>query len=208
MWALFRAHGVTGTREMGNDMQSIRLGKTQAGQMPDRAPRVVWSSPMLDGDPPTYTSSIAIANAAQARVQVRGVHAGGIDFLKVYNGLSRESFLALAAEARQLGIPIAGEVPDAVSPHEAAASGMRSFEHLWNLFEHCVPGAAPVRDALRRPGNSAAATRALQDSRDRLWLTAYDHSCSVTLTARLREAGTWQVPTLRINRTYSHITDE
>ena len=208
MWALFRAHGVTGTREMGNDMPSIQLGKAQAGQMPDRAPRVVWSSPMLDGDPPTYASSIAIANAAQARLQVRAVHAGGVEFLKVYNGLSRASFLALADEARQLGIPIAGEVPDAVSPGEAAESGMRSFEHLWNLFEHCVPGAATVRDALRRPASSAAATHALQDRRDRLWLTAYDRSCAATLTARLRQAGTWQVPTLRINRTYSHITDE
>ncbi len=208
-WALFRAHGITGTREMGNDLESLRFARGEAARRPDQAPRVVWSSPMLDGDPPTYESAIAIGTAEQARARVREMKEAGFDFLKVYNGLSRDAFLALAEEARRVGIPIAGELPDAVLPNEAANSGMRSFEHLWNLFESCVPGAGPLRDDLRRLEKEGATAPAsekqrLQSRRDHLWLTGYDAVCAEDLATSLAKDGTWQVPTLAVNRSYAY----
>jgi Amidohydrolase family len=207
-WTLFRAHGITGTREMGNDRASLELGKSQAAEWPDRAPRVVWSSPMLDGAPPAYDSSIAIANAEQARRRVREMHALGFDFLKIYNGLSRDAFFALADEAKRLGVTIAGEVPDAVSPEEAACAGMRSFEHMWNLYEYCIPDAYALRDELRTAERSEAPEprlRELRHARERLWQGTADAVCIDNLISELSQSQTWQVPTLVINRSYSYL---
>lgn len=211
-WLLFRAHGVVGTREMGNDLESLRLGREEARKFFGIAPRIVWSSPMLDGVPPTFEgSAIAIADEKEARRQVREMKAAGFDFLKIYNGLSREAFFGVADESRRVRIAIAGEVPDAVSPSEAARAGMRSFEHLWNLFESCVSGAAEPRDALRRLERENAAIdekRKVQDLRDQLWLTAYDARCADRLVADLRRTKTFQTPTLAINRNYSYLDEE
>ena len=166
---------------------------------------------MLDGAPPTYDSAIAVPNAqSRARAGSRAP-APGFDFLKIYNRLSREAFLALADEARMAGVSIAGEVPDSMSPQEAAQAGMRSFEHLWNLFEACVPGAYAERDALHRLERRDATSdqkREVQARRDRLWINAYDEQCANDLVAHLARSGTWQVPTLVVNRSYAFFDDE
>jgi hypothetical protein len=62
------------------------------------------------------------------------LQAEGADFLKIYSSVPREAFLALADEARAVGITIAGHVPEEVSPIEASDQGMRSEEHLNNLL--------------------------------------------------------------------------
>ena len=205
-WPLFLAHGVTGVRETGSYRDSLRHWRDVARREPERAPRVIWSSPMLDGDPPFYEHGRGIATPAQARAAVAEMDSLGFDYLKVYSGLSRESFLALADEARRRGVPIAGEVPNAVSPAEAAEAGMRSFEHLWNLFEWCVPGAGALRDslaALDRRDAPEAERRPLRERQYARWIDGYDAACADTLARRLARTGTWQVPTLVINRSYS-----
>jgi len=210
-WKLFLAHGITGTREMGNDLKSLEFGIAEAKRLPTLAPRIVWSSPMLDGDPPMYDSGIGIATETEARARVREMRAAGFDFLKIYNGLKREVFFAIADESRRLGIRIAGEIPDSVTPIEAAEAGMLSFEHLWNVFEFCVPGAYSQRDKLRsleREKASAGEKRAVRNLTDQLWLTTYDARCAERLIAGLRQRGTWLVPTLAINRNYSHMEKE
>jgi hypothetical protein len=205
-WPLFLAHGVTGVRETGSYTDSLLHWRRVARGRPHEAPRVIWSSPMLDGDPPGYEFGHGIATPAQARAAVVEMDSLGFDYLKVYSGLSRESFLALADEARRRGVPIAGEVPNGVSPVAAAEAGMRSFEHLWNLFEWCVPGAGALRDslaALDRRDAPEAERRALRERQWARWIDGYDPACADTLARRLARAGTWQVPTLVINRSYS-----
>ncbi len=51
----------------------------------------------------------------------------------------RDAFFAIADETRKVGLPFAGHVPLAVKVTEAAASGMRSIEHLSNyeVFGEC-----------------------------------------------------------------------
>ena len=59
----------------------------------------------------------------------------GADFIKVYSGLSREAYLAIADEAKRRGIPFAGHVPDAVPLEDAADAGQLSMEHLIKMPE-------------------------------------------------------------------------
>lgn len=205
-WPLFLAHGVTGVRETGSYTDSLLAWRTEARNHPERAPRIVWSSPMLDGDPPSYAHGISVRTVEEARAVVAQMQSLGFDYLKVYNGLSRDVFFALADEARRRDVRIAGELPDAVTPLEAAESGMRSFEHLWNLFEACVPGAYGLRDSLRKLTRADAPDnqrRIVREAQYRRWLDGYDPVCAEGLATQLTKAGTWQVPTLVVNRSYS-----
>ena len=205
-WPLFLAHGVTGVRETGSYTDSLLAWRAEAARHPERAPRIVWSSPMLDGDPPSYLHGRALRTPEEARAAVAEMQALGFDYLKVYSGLDRATFLALASEAQRRGVPIAGEVPDAVAPAEAAEAGMRSFEHLWNLFEACVPGADALRDSLRqldRADAPEATRRPVREAQYRQWLGGMEAACRDALVADLAAAGVWQVPTLVVNRSYS-----
>lgn len=206
-WPLFIAHGVTGVRETGSYLDSLAYWRSVSAASPN-APHIVWSSPMLDGDPPAYDHGMGIASVAEAHSTIARLEPFGFDYLKIYSGLPRDVFFALAGEARRRGMIIAGEVPDAVSPGEAAAAGMRSFEHLWNLFEACVPGAAELRDSVLRLERSDApepVLRAAEAARYRLWLKGPDPACVDSLADELHTAGVWQVPTLVVNRSYSRV---
>ncbi len=161
---------------------------------------------MLDGDPPSFSHGRAVRTPEEAREVVAEMQALGFDYLKIYSGLDRATFLALADEARRRGVPIAGHVPDAVPPIEAAEAGMRSFEHLWNVLDACIPGAWTLRDSLRtlhRAGGPETAIEAIREAQYRLWIGGFDAACADTLAARLARAGTWQVPTRVVNRSYA-----
>ena len=205
-WPLFVAHGVTGIRETGSFTDSLLYWRAASRERGVLAPRIVWSSPMLDGDPPLYDFGIAVRTPAEARAVVAEMQSLGFDYLKVYSGIPRDAFHALADEARRRGVVIAGEVPNGVQPIEAATAGMRSFEHLWNLFESCVPGGYALRDSLAQldlRSAPEAERRAVRDVQYRRWLDSYDPACTDILAAGLKRTGTYQVPTLIINRSYS-----
>ena len=83
----------------------------------------------MEGLGPPY---VAVADADQARAAVR--QESGADFLKTYTRLSRESFHAIAAEARRIDLPFLGHVPDFVPVTEASDAGLHSIEHLFEFW--------------------------------------------------------------------------
>lgn len=141
---LLIANGVTGVREMWGDMyyhQKILKGITD-GTMD--VPDVYTGSPIIDGKPVIWPGSIGVSNAEEARKTAIEQIESGIDFLKVYSLLSKESFDAIAEVANERGIPLAGHVPDEVTIQHAARIGMASVEHLTGILY----GAIPSRDSL------------------------------------------------------------
>ncbi len=146
VFPLLLANGITGVREMysGFSLATIRQWK----QLPD-APRM-YAPGFIDGPLMSgagkLPDAIAVSNAEQAKIAVRFLQAEGADFLKVYSSVPRDAFLALAEEARNAGIPIAGHVPEEVSPLEASDAGMRSEEHLNNLLLGASTNEAQLRE--------------------------------------------------------------
>ncbi|MCA1617582.1 MAG: amidohydrolase family protein, partial [Acidobacteria bacterium] len=57
--------------------------------------------------------------------------------IKVYENLSRESYYAIADEAKKLKIPFAGHVPNSITPVEASNTGQKSIEHLTRMLIAC-----------------------------------------------------------------------
>ena len=73
-----------------------------------------------------------------------------VDFIKVHDGLARESYLAIAAASKERGISFVGHVPASMTPAEASDLGQKSIEHLefvpkscHTLFDSVVGGALP-----------------------------------------------------------------
>lgn len=118
---LYLANGVTLARGMAGDRAHVSTReKLASGEL--LGPRLVAAGPGL--------------NAGIARTPVQGVQRvreqaeAGYDFLKIFWGLSRDTFDAIAAAADASNIPFAGHVPEAVGVPRALEAGYASIDHF------------------------------------------------------------------------------
>lgn len=203
---LFIASGVTGVRDMGSpprELKGISRLREQIEEGKLLGPRIVAAGPLVDGPSPMFPElSIAVASETEARQAVNDLESGGADFIKVYSLLSRDSYFAVANEARQRDIPFAGHVPESVSAAEASDAGQRSIEHLSGVRLACSTSETELRIELieaRAKSDASLLYRALRHvytkSRD-----TYSEEKAEALFARFVENDTWQVPTLVVAR--------
>jgi imidazolonepropionase-like amidohydrolase len=199
-WPLLVAHGVTGAREMGSYLDSLLHYRAAAAGRPGDAPRIVWSSPMLDGVPAAWAHAYGVADPAAARTAVDSMQALGFAFLKVYDRLSPEAYFAIAEQARRRGLPFAGHVPRAVSAVQASDAGQRSLEHLPGMMFACHPPAAGFaaerRAAAARHGADSDSARAAQARLYAALVADPDPEACAAVMRRLAKNGTWWTPTL------------
>jgi imidazolonepropionase-like amidohydrolase len=145
-------------------------------------PRLVVSGPMLDGAKSPYKAAIAIATPDEGRRAVAMLKGRGVDFIKVQSYVPRAAYFAIAEEAKRLGLPLEGHVPDAVRATEAVAAGQRTFEHLIGIFEASSPDEDNyVSGSIKSPGR---------------FLATYDPAREAAIIKRLAAAHVWQCPTL------------
>src|SRR5262249_41723709 len=126
---LYVANGVTTVRTMGSppDLRSWRA-EAAGGRM--ISPAIYMAGPVLDGPSEIYQGGPSVVTAAEASPAVREQHAAGYDFIKVYNSLTKQVYEAIVAEARRVGMPVAGHVPIAVGLQGVLAARQASIEHL------------------------------------------------------------------------------
>lgn len=164
MLPLFLANGVLGVRDMGGEVEQVLRWREQVTSGRLLAPRIVAPGPVVES--PGWLAMLrdraadlpgaldlarqrtGVGTAADARRAVDSAAALGVDFIKVRNSASRESYLALLREARRKNLPVAGHAPHPVGPAEASDSGHASFEHA---FLPALDGMTPAdRAALFR----------------------------------------------------------
>jgi len=178
---LFVANGVTGVRDMGGDLEVLLEWRQAIARGTLVGPRMVISGPMLDGPTPRFPSSVAIATPEDGRRAVRDLAARGVDFIKLQSLIPRPAVFAIAEEAKKVGIPFAGHVPDAVRASEMSAAGQKSFEHLIGIFEGSSPREDDFLGGEKSPGR---------------FLKSFDEGRAVALATVLARNRTWQCPTL------------
>lgn len=187
---LFVANGVLAVREMWtkpaniSQVQSWR-NRVRTGAL--IAPRIVAVGRVLDGLNPVWKNTDSVTNPQAAPRLVGETKAAGIDFVKVYSKLSRETYFAIVREARRQGIPVAGHVPVTIEASEASDAGQRSIEHLSGIFESCSTRSTDLRRVAWGDWTSA---------HDSLMLETHDDTRCARLFSRLVANGTVQVPTL------------
>ena len=178
---LFVANGVTGVRDMGGELEVLQQWRREIAQGKLLGPRIVTSGPMLDGPKPRFPSSVAVASPEDSRKAVDDLKRRGADFIKLQSLMSRESYFAIADEAKRQGIVFAGHVPDAIRAVEASNAGQKSIEHLTGVFEGC----SNVEDELLRGPKGI-----------KRFLETFDDAKAAALIAVLARNRTWQAPTL------------
>ena len=172
-FSLYVANGVTTIRGMLG--QRSHLGLRQALDAGDVfGPRLITSGPSLNGR--------SVNGAAQARSLVEEQHAAGYDFIKLHPGLSSAEFEAIAAKAREIGIPFAGHVPVAVGVENALQSGMATIDHLDGYLAALLPAKST---GLGGYGGFFDVLLADQLDADRI----------AAIAAATAASGTWNVPT-------------
>jgi imidazolonepropionase-like amidohydrolase len=206
MLPLLTANGVTGIREMGGAWQHIQNLRQAVSANNGIGPRIVAPGPFVDG--PGFVDK-PVRTPDEARQQVRELKKLGVDFIKVQANLSPECYRAVLAEAKALGLTVAGHVPEAVSAFEVVRSGQRSIEHSSPI----LPGDAGImlscsskEDALRAEllaikNDSAAPNADRQQLRLRQrklqteMLETYDARKCAGLFALMKQNNVWVVAT-------------
>ena len=197
---LYIAYGVTSVRDMQGCprpddpfiacAEDKRRWTAEALAGKRIGPRIVATTSFMANGPgmaerlkrvPEYFDT---ATPAQARAFVRHF-AGRAEAIKVYDGIPRQAYLALADEARRLDLDLVGHRPHAVSAVEAAAH-QKSLEHARFLLHESFPGAAGLRARAGTPG--------WREDRRRM-LAEHDPRMAEAIFATMKREGTWYVPT-------------
>ncbi len=208
---LFVANGITGVRDVGTTAD----GFAALGQLRQEiasgtriGPRIIAAGRILDGAKPAVPeNSIPFANPTEAREAVRFLKQGGADFIKVYDGVPRDSYFAIVAEATKLKIPFVGHVPKEITSIEASDAGQKSIEHLGTILRDCSvlePKTieervnAKIRSNDKPNGPSLIPMRIAV--RTEIELATYSRPKCEQLFERFVKNGTWQVPTLIVKQ--------
>ena len=139
-WAfpLYVANGVTGIRDMGSHLDRLRgwrAGEAAAAVMP----RVVAAGPIVtglvdDADP----RLVRVADSAGAERAVDTLVRRGVQLVKVHDWLTPAAYGGVLAAARRHGLAVAGHVPVAIHPADAARRGQRTIEHQGSAWADFV----------------------------------------------------------------------
>lgn len=160
---LFIANGVTAIRDMGgclgepdawfacaDDKRHWNHSAINGTMVSPRFDQVTGLA--IDGGnaiPDGFDIALGAPNPQGARHRVAFDKARGIDFLKTYTLLPKDSFLALAAAAKEADMTLVGHLPVAVGAMDAISAGQQSFEHAFLFITECYSGM----DALHASGN-------------------------------------------------------
>ena len=203
---LYIANGVTGVRDMGGDIEDpngelsslsgryvqLSLWREAIEEGSLLGPRLVIAGFLIDGF--KWPGNIAATNAEDGRQAVDVLKKMGVDFVKVKSFLSKDAFLAIAAEARRQHMVLAGHVPDAVRVADASDVGQKSIEHLTGIALGCSTIELQLMD--EKAQAFAARDRERYASIEPRATATFDPTIATALFSRFVTNGTWQAPTL------------
>jgi len=212
---LLIANGVTGARSMaadclglgdecGETIYDVNMWREEIAAGTLVGPRLVAASFYTNGpDSLEESSVINPGNAEHARAYARLLNDRGVDLIKVYSGMYREAFFAMADEARELGLEFGGHVPLTVRASEASDAGMSTIEHITGFLDECSTKEEALRPTL------VASYSELDVLSNAFWPTlielaeTFDDQKCQQLYERLAANGTWHVPTLNVDAFYA-----
>lgn len=196
------AAGVTAVRDMGGLLSRVREWKESAKPGALR-PTIIAAGPIVTGPIADTDSRLArVSNPAQAGRVVDALLDRGVDFIKVHDWLSRESYLAVTTEARRRGSYVAGHLPIAVDPVDAARARQRSIEHMGNGWSGLLLFASADRhliDSVSKWANIETGTGGLMKHFTPAWQRrvagTFSPSRARSLCSTLAGGGVWLTPT-------------
>ncbi len=202
---LLLANGVIGIRSMFDQLDSIQSWNRQIENGSLIGPQIYTSGPIIDGPRPMWPGSVALANPAQAYAHIDSLVALGIDFVKVYSFMNRETYFAIANHCKSIGFPYAGHIPDVVSIWEAADAGQKSSEHGYGLLIEANSRRDHLRSVYRKEAEDS--TLRTYPQRRKFLLDHFDDAGIDSIAARLSQTDMYLCPTLVVNRAIANLSD-
>jgi imidazolonepropionase-like amidohydrolase len=203
---LFVGNGITGIRDMGGSFPLETMTKIRDSIIRGQkiGPRIgAMAGRILDGPGVTANVAVSVHDTAEAREYVRHFKRQGADFIKVYNLLSREVYLAIIEEAKKQNIPVAGHVPFAMKVAEVSDLGQVCIEHTAaaaslpaELFISCSTDENQLRTQLENDRAAGQETRVIIED---MAVKSYDEKKAKDLFLKFAKNGTWQCPTMVLN---------
>lgn len=205
---IFLTWGITSVRDTGGLMENM-LPVVRTMRAEDAtAPRVFFAGPLLDGEHVVYNGvgrpeiGVPVPTPEDARRIVAELAEQGVDFIKVYEMLTPETFTTLVQTATAAGLPVDSHVPLSMRARTAGPQ-VQSIEHLRNIEMDCANNAEQLHNTrlehLANPNNlSGADLRASLHTLQRIpAIQNYAEAECDTVIAAL--SNTVMVPTLRLN---------
>jgi hypothetical protein len=142
---LLLINGVTNVRDMCGQAEKLLL-KAKINSNEILGPNLYQSGPIINGSKDNLGLFVNASTPEQGRKIVIDQKRYGFDFIKVYDGLTKEVYEAVLDESQNQGMLVGGHVPDQVILEDVIRSGQNSAEHLTGYFEwkdHQVVVSAP-----------------------------------------------------------------
>jgi imidazolonepropionase-like amidohydrolase len=149
---LYLAFGITAARDVGGYLDSLRALRARLSAGAEIGPRLYYAGGPIDGDPPRWAGGlyprvpVVVRTPEEARAAVRQAKAAGVDFIKLYVGLTPLLLRTAVAEAHAQGLKATADLLTwSFAPESAAVAGLDGLEHT-------VPSASPLawtRDSAR-----------------------------------------------------------
>ena len=132
----YLANGITTVQVLAATPEDIRLrGQIARGEV--LGPRLILAR-LIDGPKKAWPPPLStwVATAAEAREAVRQAKDEGYDKIKVYSFLNQESYDAIVATARELGMDVIGHVPMSLSVEYVLDAGQKMIAHTEEIAKH------------------------------------------------------------------------
>ena len=193
LYPLYVVNGITGIRDMGGDPALLEKRRESINKGDLSGPHIVMPGPFLVHGK-SSAEVIAVNSPEDARQAVDTLKKRGVDFIKILDGLTRESYFAIAQESAKQHMSFVGHLPYGVSAAEASRAGQRSIEHLSGVALACSSKETLLREQM-------VAAAQVRDYKKLVPLRkevtdSYDAAKARTLFKLLQKNQTWQVPTL------------
>ena len=201
---LLIANGVTGIREMGSNLAPEEVNKVRHDVLDGSllGPRFgALTYQILDGPGTQINTATAVTTPEEGREFIRTYKQLGADFIKPYNLLSREVYLAIVDEAKRLKIPVEGHVPVSMTAEQVSDLGQLTIEHNFDVLVSSSTDEVALRKATRADPRRWGAIEAKAAG-------TFDEQKAKDLFARLVRNRTWSCPTIIVYRQINHLDDE
>jgi imidazolonepropionase-like amidohydrolase len=139
------ANGVTTVQVLSGTHELLPVrGQIAAGEL--LAPRLILAR-MIDGPKKAWPPPLSswVSTAEEARSATRQAKADGYDKMKVYSFLTKETYDAVIATAKEQHMDVIGHVPYALSVQYVVDAGQKMIAHTEEVAKHAHGDYSPER---------------------------------------------------------------
>ena len=134
------ASGVTGIRDMGNDIDELQHLQDQWQNGTAIGPRI-WKAGMIDGHSPFQVPTGLYAdNAAEAEAAVNRYADLGYIQIKLYSSLKPELVPGIVKLAHARGLRVSGHIPNGITAAQFVEDGADEIQHINFIFLNFLAG--------------------------------------------------------------------